>query len=42
MEIVAHTMEYQGGRMISDLQMRNYSALDFGEYKRIYEEGFMI
>lgn len=40
MEIVAHTMEYQGGRMVSHLQLRNYSAFDFSEYKRIYEDGF--
>ena len=40
MEIVAHTMEYQGGPMVSHLHLRNYSAFDFSEYKRIYEEGF--
>ena len=40
MKIVAHTMEYRGGRMASHLQLRNYSAFDFCEYKRIYEEGF--
>ncbi len=40
MEIVAHTMEYQGGRMVSHLQLRNYSAFDFNEYKKIYEECF--
>lgn len=40
MKIVAHTMEYSGGRIISYLQLRNYSALDYTEYKRVYEECF--
>ena len=40
MKIAAHTMEYQGGRIVSHLQLRNYSALDYKEYKRIYEECF--
>ena len=39
-KIAAHTMEYQGGRIVSHLQLRNYSALDYKEYKRIYEECF--
>lgn len=40
MKIAAHTMEYQGERMISNLQLRNYSALDYNEYKRIYDDCF--
>lgn len=40
MEIVAHTMEYQGGQIVSHLRLRNYSATDYNEYKRIYEECF--
>lgn len=40
MKIAAHTMEYQGGRIISNLQLRNYSALDYNEYKRIYDDCF--
>ena len=40
MKIAAHTMEYQGGRIVSHLLLRNYSALDYKEYKRIYEECF--
>lgn len=40
MKIVAHTMEYRGGRAASALQLRNYSSSDFDAYKRIYEECF--
>ena len=40
MEIVAHTMEYHGEHMQSSLQLRNYSACDYDEYKKIYEECF--
>lgn len=40
MKIVAHTMEYQGGQVASDLQLRNYSSPDFDTYRRIYEECF--
>ena len=36
-KIAAHTMEYQGGRIVSHLQLRNYSALDYKEYKRIHD-----
>lgn len=40
MKIVAHTMEYQGGHIVSHLRLRNYSAFDYNEYKRVYEECF--
>lgn len=38
--IVAHTMEYQGSPVVSHLRLRNYSAYDYNEYKRIYDECF--
>lgn len=38
--IVAHTMEYRGGQIASRLRLRNYSALDYDQYRRIYEECF--
>ena len=40
LEIVAHTMEYHGEHMQSSLQLRNYSACNYDEYKKIYEECF--
>lgn len=40
MKIVVHTMEYHGGAMVSDLPMKNYSDVDYHEYKRIYNECF--
>ena len=40
MKIVVHTMEYHGGAMVSDLLMKNYSDVDYHEYKRIYNECF--
>ncbi len=40
MKIVAHTMEYQGGPVVSSLQLRNYLYSDYGEYKKIYNEYF--
>lgn len=40
MEVVAHTMEYQGGHIASHLRLRNYSDFDYHAYKRIYEECF--
>ena len=40
MKIIAHTMEYRGGFIVSPLRLRNYSAFDYEEYKRIYEECF--
>ncbi len=40
MKLVAHTMEYQGGPVVSSLQLRNYLSSDYGEYKEIYNEGF--
>ena len=36
-KIAAHTMEYQGGRIVSHLQLRNYSALDYKEYKSLFK-----
>ncbi len=40
MEIIAHTMEYRGGGVSSDLPVRNYADKDYEEYKRVYEAGF--
>lgn len=40
MQIVAHTMEYRGEKIYSELSVSNYSSDDYGEYKRIYEECF--
>ena len=40
MKIIVHTMEYQGGECVSDLPVRNYSDVDYQEYKRIYNECF--
>lgn len=40
MEIIAHTMEYQGGGVSSDLPVSNYADEDYEEYKRIYEDCF--
>ena len=40
MKIIAHTMEYRGGFIVSPLRLRNYSAFDYEEYKRVYEECF--
>lgn len=40
MKIIAHTMEYRGRSIVSPLRLRNYSAFDYEEYKRIYEECF--
>lgn len=40
MQIIAHTMEYQGEQISSDLQVSNYSPNDYDEYKRVYEACF--
>lgn len=40
MGVIAHTMEYQGGSVVSRLQPRNYSVFDFDEYRTMYEECF--
>lgn len=40
MGLIAHTMEYRGGYIMSPLRLRNYCAWDYKEYKRIYEECF--
>ncbi len=40
MEIVAHTMEYRGGNVSSDLAVRNYADGDYEDYKRVYEACF--
>lgn len=39
-KIVAHTMEYQGGHIVSQLRLRNYSDFDYDDYKRVYNECF--
>ena len=38
MGIVAHTMEYRGDILFSDMKLRNYSDIDYLEYKKIYEK----
>ena len=40
MQIIAHTMEYQGEQISSDLQVSNYSPNDYDEYKHVYEACF--
>ena len=40
MQIIAHTMEYHGERISSDLHVSNYSPNDYEEYKRVYETCF--
>lgn len=40
MKIIAHTMEYRGGNVSSDLLVRNYADGDYEEYKRVYEACF--
>ncbi|MCR2046283.1 GNAT family N-acetyltransferase [Acetatifactor muris] len=40
MQIIAHTMEYYGEQISSDLHVSNYSPNDYEEYKRVYEECF--
>lgn len=40
MEIIAHTMEYQGGGVSSDLPVSNYADEDYEEYKLIYDACF--
>lgn len=40
MGIVAHTMEYRGDILFSDMKLRNYSDIDYLEYKKIYEDCF--
>ena len=40
MNIIAHTMEYQGEKIQSELHLINYKQEDYIEYKRIYEECF--
>ncbi len=40
MEIVAHTMEYCGANLTSQLEVRHYVSEDYDDYKRIYEDCF--
>ena len=40
MQIIAHTMEYDGEKIESNLQLRTYHAEDFNEYRRVYDECF--
>lgn len=40
MQIVAHTMEYIGEIFDYNLNVANYIADDFKEYKRVYENVF--
>lgn len=40
MEITVHTMEYQGGHIVSRLRPRNYAPSDYREYRRVYDECF--
>ena len=40
MQIIAHTMEYQGEQISSDLQVSNSSPNDYDEYKHVYEACF--
>lgn len=40
MQIIAHTMEYHGEQISSDLHVSNYSPNDYEEYKRVYEACF--
>lgn len=40
MQIIAHTMEYYGEGISSDLHVSNYSPNDYEEYKRVYEACF--
>lgn len=40
MHIIAHTMEYHGEQISSDLQVKNYTPNDYEEYKRVYEACF--
>lgn len=40
MQIIAHTMEYNGGEIHYELDVTNYTADDYAEYKRVYEDCF--
>lgn len=40
MKIIAHTMEYRGESVSSDLAVRNYADEDYKEYKLMYEACF--
>ncbi|MEG0693215.1 MAG: GNAT family N-acetyltransferase [Oscillospiraceae bacterium] len=40
MQIVAHTMEYDGENFDFDLNVTNYITDDYNEYKRVYEDCF--
>lgn len=40
MEIVVHTMAYDGGSQLSDLKVGNYEANDYDRYREIYDACF--
>lgn len=40
MKITAHTMEYRGVQVKSDLGLRNYRDSDYETYKKIYNDCF--
>lgn len=37
---LVHEMEYTGGPISEDIQLRNYKASDYAEYKMLYEDSF--
>lgn len=40
MSVIAHTMEYHGGQVCSELALRNYTDSDYETYKKIYNDCF--
>lgn len=40
MEIIAHTMEYHGGAVDSELALRNYEDSDYEAYREMYNACF--
>ncbi len=37
---LVHEMDYTGGPISEDIQLRNYKASDYAEYKKMYEDSF--
>lgn len=37
---LVHEMDYTGGTVSEDIQLRNYKASDYPEYKKLYEDSF--
>ena len=37
---LVHKMDYTGGPITEDIQLRNYKASDYPEYKKLYEDSF--